>query len=145
MSFLHLVRDKTSLEGTVFIELLPGRYKGTCWNSGSVYLDEETFGLFEGVIELEVPEYSRYAFTDVTRAKWLRIAARIHAFASELRAAKSWQALPKDIRFIFLGTEARFAEDLPTNAQELANTATELASWVEHVLQEHEAIAILGI
>jgi hypothetical protein len=145
MTFLQVIKDKSRLEGTAFIELLPGRYNGKCWNDGSLFLDEETFGFFEDVVLKEAPDYDHYAFTEISRLKWLRIAARLRAFASELRVVAKWQDLPHDMHFIFLGTEARFAENLEENSRALAGVATEIAAWAERVLKEQDAITVLGL
>ncbi len=145
MHFLRVIEDKSALQGTAFVELLPGRYKGTCWNNESIFFDEETFGFFEGIIEREAPDYDHYSFTEISRAKWLRIVARLRVFAAELRAVKSWQSLPTDTRLLFSNTEAKFAANLEAHVRALADASTQLADWLEHVLAEQDAVTVLGI
>ena len=145
MYFLRVVRDKSELEGTVFIEVLPGRYRGKCWNDGSIFFDEETFGFFEPFIEREVPEYDHYAFTEVSRPRWIRVASSLRAFATELLVAAAAQSMPKGLRFVFSGTEVSFSQNLPGNTRALADAATGFAEWLERVLEEHDAVSILGI
>jgi hypothetical protein len=145
MTFLRVIKDKSALEGTAFIELLPGRYSGNCWNDGSLFFDEETFGFFETVITKEAADYDHYAFTEISRPKWLRITARLKAFSSELRAVSTWQDLPVDIHFLFLGTESRFSENLEGNSRALAGVGTEIVRWAEQTLKEHDAITVLGM
>jgi len=145
MHFLRVIEDKSALQGTVFVELLPGRYKGTFWNNDSIFFDEETFGFFEAIIEHEAPDYDHYSFTEISRPKWLRIVARLRVFAAELRAVESWQSLPTDTRFLFSSTEAKFAENLEAHAHALADASAQLSAWLEQVLAKQDAVTVLGI
>lgn len=39
------------LEGSCYIEVLPGPYRDRCWNEDSIYMDEETFGYLESAVK----------------------------------------------------------------------------------------------
>lgn len=41
------------LEGSCYIEVLPGPYRDRCWNEDSIYMDEETFGYLESAVKKE--------------------------------------------------------------------------------------------
>lgn len=55
------------LEGTCYIEILPGRYKGNCWNKESIFFEEETFGYLERGIEMEFSKYDHFAFNEIPK------------------------------------------------------------------------------
>ena len=145
MSFLSILKDKSLLQGTAYVELMPGKYKGTCWKQGSLFLDEETFGFFEDIISKQIPEYDHYAFTEVSTSRWKAIIARLKSFAAELRAAREPTDLPGDIYYFMRDTELRFMADFSRNVRHLEEVASELAKWLEAESKKHEAITILGL
>ncbi|MFZ0959301.1 MAG: hypothetical protein WAO35_00230 [Terriglobia bacterium] len=44
MKSIRIITTKSELEGTGYIEVLPGAYKEKCWNEGYLFFDEEVFG-----------------------------------------------------------------------------------------------------
>ena len=38
---IKIIIDQSEMEGTCYIEVLPGQYKHKCWNSESIYFSEE--------------------------------------------------------------------------------------------------------
>jgi hypothetical protein len=145
MSFLRVIKDKAFLEGTAYIELMPGRYTGECWNQGSLFLDEDTFGFFEGIISNQLPEYDHYAFTEVSSSRWEPIVSRLKGFAAEVRAAREPAELPRDIYYFMNDTEQRFAEEFSENSRRLQEVASELATWLETAANNNDAVTILGL
>jgi hypothetical protein len=145
MSFLHILNEKSDLEGTAYIELLPGRYTGKCWNKGSLFLDEATFGFFEKIVERSLPEYDHYAFTEVSSTRWQPIIIRLKSLAEELSAAQAPKDIPTDVHFYFNDTEQRFMKDFKVNTRLLQQVSTELAGWLEVTLRHHESVTILGL
>jgi hypothetical protein len=145
MSFLHILKEKSDLEGTAYIELLPGKYTGKCWNKGSLFLDEATFGFFEKIVERSLPEYDHYAFTEVSSTRWQPIIIRLKALAKELSSAEALEDIPTDAHFYFNDTEQRFMKDFKVNTRLLQQVATELAGWLEVTLRQHESVTILGL
>jgi hypothetical protein len=145
MSFLRILKYKSNLEGTAYIELLPGKYTGKCWNKGSLFLDEATFGFFEKMIERNLPEYDHYAFTEISSARWQPIIVRLKSLAEELSSAEAPKDIPTDVHFYFNDTEQRFKKDFKVNTQLLEQVATELACWLEVTLRQHESVTILGL
>lgn len=53
---LKILHSRNELEGTCYIELLPGKYCGTCWNEGSLFFTEEDFGYFFSCTKTEYME-----------------------------------------------------------------------------------------
>ncbi len=52
-------------EGSCYIEFLPGKYKGKCWNKESIYMNEEDFGFVLKCIEEGFPQYDYYSFNEI--------------------------------------------------------------------------------
>jgi hypothetical protein len=144
MSFLHILKEKSDLEGTAYIELLPGKYTGKCWNKGSLFLDEAMFGFFEKIVERSLPEYDHYAFTEVSSTRWQPIIVRFKSLAEELSSAEASKDIPTDVHFYLKDTEQRFKKDFKLNTKLLEQVATELADWLEVTLRHHESVTILG-
>ncbi|PJZ88151.1 hypothetical protein [Leptospira levettii] len=65
----NIYNDPKQLEGTAYIEFLPGRYNGKCWNENSIFMDETTFFIFEDVIESILEGYDHYAFNELPETK----------------------------------------------------------------------------
>jgi hypothetical protein len=108
-------------------------------------LDEDTFGLLEGIVQKHLPDYDHYAFTEVTTERWMPIIARLRAFAEELRAARSPVDLPADIQYFMSDTERQFLADFQGNVQLLYEVSTELVVWLEAQAKRNDTITILGL
>jgi hypothetical protein len=145
MSFLRILKDTSNLEGTAYIELLPGKYKGQCWNRNSLFFDEATFGLFEKIVERNVPDYDHYAFTEVSGTRWQSIIARLKSLSVELGRAKTPADIPVDIHFYFKDTEQQFNKDIEVNLRLLMQISIELSNWLEATLKHNEEVTILGL
>jgi hypothetical protein len=145
MDAIRLIRDKGELQGTCYFELLPGEYKGQCWNDGSVFLAEDVFGLVVPIVTRHEPRFDYYSFVGIRRPAWERITADLERLAERAKAAAGVGDLRGEVGFIFSPTEAEFAQDFRANADALTRLARELADWVREQLREYECVSILGI
>ena len=145
MEPIYIIRDKSQLQGTCYIELLPGAFASQFWNDDSLFFTEEVFGLIEPIIERHTPQYDHYSCTDIRRSVWDRIIADLEQLAEQAEAATQIGDIRSDVRFFFNTTEAEFANEFRTNADALTRVSRELISWVREKLKEHECISILGM
>jgi hypothetical protein len=145
MEPITILRDPAALEGTAYIELLPGGYRDSCWNEGSVFLTEEVFGYFEPIIERHEPRFDHFAFVDVERSTWNAILDDLAGVARDLRAAASIEDVPPLVGFYYLGTKQEFAASFCENADALAALLDELGVWLREQLSRVEVIAVLGM
>lgn len=145
MEEIRSITDKTELEGTAYIELLPGKYKGHCWNDGSLFFEEEVFGYFEPTIETHAQDFDHYAFTEVSSTQCSSIAEALKSLSVGISAATQMQDLPPQLGFLFNGSEERFGQNFEANAKALAALADELASWLTDQSSIHGCVTILGI
>ena len=79
---MRLIRDKSELKSTCYIEFLPGVYRGKCWNEASVFLDESDFFKLKLIFEQRCPAFDYFAFTTIDAETWRRIAADLRVLAA---------------------------------------------------------------
>jgi hypothetical protein len=145
MNNIRIIKNKTELEGTVYIELLPGAYNGVTWNEGSLFFEEETFGHLELAMQKHAPEYNRYAFTEIKLDAWLEVIREWKALQLLLQHAASVSDLNNQVGFIFVGSEQRFAENFQTNKDALAIVIEELCNWIDTKARAHVCVTVLGL
>jgi hypothetical protein len=140
-----MMTDKDARDGTCYIEFLPGRYRGKCWNSESAYFDEEHFGFIEPVIERHYQGYNHYAINDIPKHVWEMILADLKRLRSKLAEANALSDIEKDIGFIFLTSKSDFCQQETENLSQLRQMLDDVLLWAHGVLKRHDAIAVLGI
>ncbi len=145
MNNIRIIKNKIELEGTVYIELLPGSYNGVCWNEGSIFFEEETFGYLELSLLKHAPDYNRYAFTEIQLVSWLEIIREWKTLQLLLQQAQSVGELQDQIGFIFTGTQERFTKSFQTNKNALADVIEELCKWIEHNARAYGCVTVLGL
>jgi len=140
---LHLIRDKSELDGTCYFEFFPGVYPGECWNETSVYLCFSTLNMIEKVFETHVEEYDPYKFIEIQEPITSRLSGALIEHAEKLRnqALADSRALPESADFDS-PEQARLREWLP-NKKILAQTCEDLANWL--LSNKSGPISILGI
>ncbi|MGG3306647.1 hypothetical protein ABER23_04370 [Paenibacillus lautus] len=133
------------LEGSCYIEVLPGPYRNRCWNVDSIYMDEETFGYLESAVEKEYEPYDHYAFNELDAEIWRRIVNRLEETLIFLKGRPQAEELKEHIGFIFTSSETDFIEALEENMDQLIRLMQEFVDWITLQLQNHKVISILGI
>jgi hypothetical protein len=145
MEIIRIIRSKAELEGTAYVELLPGPYKKQCWNDGSLFFEEEVFGYLEPIILRHVPGYDHYAFTEITANKWAAIVSDFRSLEAALERAASVEELKAAVGFLLRGAEVRFAENFQANKRALARLLNEVSAWVSSKASEHGCVTVLGL
>ena len=142
---IRLLRNVNTLAGTCYFEVLPGPYKQRCWNSGSVFFDEEVFGYLEPIIAAHCPGFDHYGFAEIPKAHWLSAVADLERLMDELAVAESVTTLRGRVGFTFEGSEERFAGDFERSRTALQQVITEFVGWLRWVLEEHDTVSVLGL
>jgi hypothetical protein len=145
MDPIRLIRDQADLQGTCDFELLPGEYRGRCWNEGSVFLAEDVFGLIEPVIERHEPKFNHYSFVGIHRSTWERIISDLEQLAERAGNVGGISDLRGEVGFLFRPTEDEFAGDFRANVEALTGMVRELVGWLREQLRRQEYVSILGI
>jgi hypothetical protein len=145
MEPLCLIRDKQQLRGTCYFEFLPGKYKGQCWNEGSVFLPEEVFSYLEQVIRRHESRFDHYAFTAIRRPTWEKIIADLERLTAKIGEAEAVSDLESDVGFFFSDSAREFAKDFRVNADRLAALTRDLVAWLQEQLQKEDCVSVLGM
>ena len=75
MTYIQIIKDRSKLQGTAYVELMGGAYAKSCWNEGSLFFEEEVLGYIEPTITKYEPTYDHYAFAPIDMPNWLLIVA----------------------------------------------------------------------
>lgn len=142
---MKIIRSKDELEGTCYIEVLPGKYNGKCWSDDSIFFSEEVFGFLEKSIEREYPEYDHYAFSEIHKETWLRILERLNILVSLLDDNATIEEFKDHVYFVFVSSEDEFKQDFDNNVHKLCVLIKEFQDWIRVQFQTQDYISVLGI
>ena len=145
MNDIRIIKAKEELEGTCYMELLPGTYKDKCWNDGSLFFDEEVFGYIEPIFKFHITSYDHYAFIEVKKDVWLKIIEDLKNLRSLLQSATSITELNDRVGFIYRESAEQYAANFLENNSALSHLISELLEWLCAKICEHESITILGM
>lgn len=135
--------DPSSLVGTQYFELYPGRHTGEHWVPGGRFIHEVTFCLFEGIFEKGLPNYDHLSFIEVFRPQWKRILLDLAALLVSLEHAdESSVSLPYGQ---LLNVREAFEQDLANNQRALASLISEFQDWLRQTLTVHDCISVMGL
>lgn len=140
-----MITDRGELEGTCYIEILPGKFQGECWNSQSVFFDEEHFGFIEPTIIRHCPEHDHYTFTDIDKTVWEDILADLQRLHQSIGDASRLSDLHGEVDLVFTTTKQRFLEAEADNMQNLRQMLNDFILWARKTLKSHDSIAVLGM
>lgn len=145
-----MIVDRSQLAHTGYIELLPGKYRGKCWNSESVYFEEKHFGFLEPSVERHCSDYSRYAFVDIDRSTWEKILPDLEILGQSMTESSRLFTVRDRIGPFLTTAERRFLNSEAgnwdaENIDELRQTLGQFIQWARTVLQSYDTIAVLGL
>jgi hypothetical protein len=140
-----VITDPKSLQGTCYMEVLPGKYCGKCWNAESTYFEEEHFGFLEEVIARHWPQYDHYAFNEINALAWHNIISDMEAIERAITGGARTDDLGGQIRFNFTPSRDKFIANEAANLVELRDTIDEFTHWLRRQLDAQETISVLGM
>ena len=145
MERIGIIKDKSELEGTCYIELSLGKYQGKHWEESSLFFDEEVFGLIEAIFERNIPSYDHYSMNDADLESWNKIIIELNELNELLRSARNFNEIIGKVSFVFGGTRDYFQTNFQSCKDQLHEMITELVAWAETNINKYEHIAVLGI
>lgn len=145
MEKITFIVDRTKLDGTCYIEIVPGRYQQKHWQDGSLFFTEETFRFIEHIFEKYVEKYDHYSMQDIPKQVWLLVVDALKTLNRELTEVQNIVALSEKIYFYCDVTKADFDSDFEQNKSLLIQMNTDFIAWIEQTLTSYEYIAVLGI
>jgi hypothetical protein len=139
------ITDRSSLEGTAYVEVMASAYANRCWNDGSLFFEEEVFGYIEPTIEKYAPTYDHYAFTQISMPDWEKIIEALADIRSGLEVEALRLAMLDRIGFLFTDSKERFAENLNANCVALSALISQIETWTSNNQYGHSCVTILGL
>ncbi len=140
-----MISDLNELEGTCYIEVLPGKYNGKCWNPQSVFFDEEHFGFIEPTIARHCPKQDHYSFTDINSSIWENILTDLESLRDKVNDASQLSDIRENVGLFFNTTEERFLESEAENMKLLRQMLSDFIQWARTKLESYDNMAVLGI
>ncbi|ORT87694.1 hypothetical protein B7G54_07405 [Burkholderia puraquae] len=122
-----------------------GPYARTCWNAGSLFFEEEVFGLLEPAIARQIPAYDHYAFNGIRMSDWLQIVAELDDTRRMLGDTAQRTTILDRLGFLFRDSRQAFVDRLDASCAELAEVIAEIDAWTREVRIRHDQVTILGI
>lgn len=142
---IEIIYDASTRKNSCYIELLPDKYKGKCWNTSSIYFTENNFGYIEPVIEKCYKEFEYYAFNEIEIDTWKLIIQELEKIKQYLADDPNPNSLRDVLGFKFKSSEKRFIENYDTNLKQLISMITDFQSWIKEKSVSTKFICVLGM
>jgi len=136
-------RAKEELEGTGFMEVGPGRYKGEHWQDGFLFLWEHAFAMAEGILIKHLPSYDHCDMNDIPVHVGKAVIAEWETAAAILECSTADEA----VCVLNLQTLSGAADgnEVVQNAKEIAFMLQELARECKAFYTKEDWICVLGM
>lgn len=139
----RILTDLSLLDGTEYFELLPGKYKGVCWNNGSLFIDALYWSDFlDFVITKHVSAYDYYEFTYLYPNECISIAAELSKLSISISQVENFEDLQR-IRNIHYFSE-EFNKNFALEKSFLSKFYLIISQWLNEQGQSDGA-TILGM
>lgn len=143
---LEAIDDPSKLIGTAYFEFMAGPYKGRCWNYGSLFLDEESFGFVEPRFQAIVPGYDHYSFTELSVSHVEAIVASLKSFEAEVESATDTESLQLTAGFYYRDTKENFSAAFDSNRKKLLLLSQTIRKWLQkYGLERRQVVSLLGL
>ncbi|MDZ4727502.1 MAG: hypothetical protein SH817_15195 [Leptospira sp.] len=141
-SNFKLLHNISELEGTCYIEFLPGKYTGKCWNESSIYINEETFLIFEDLFKEVLINYDHYSFNEMPASKVRLLKVKLHQRISIL---KNLQNNLLNGETLSLQINELFTQKFKSNQIEIIQMLENFYDWLKKIETQNIPLSILGI
>lgn len=137
-----VLRNLDGSQGTDYMEILPGEFKGNWWNPESIFFREEAFDIVETIICSRVPSYDHYGNTNIDSHTCWEIIRDLDRFASVLSAT----ATKADLKGLpIFARQGYFFENFEENLPALRQMVHALTTWLREVMAYARSITTLGL
>ncbi|MFD4818863.1 hypothetical protein [Peribacillus butanolivorans] len=142
---IEIIYDASTLEGSCYIEVLPDKYKGECWNTSSIFFTEENFGYIMAAFEKCYKKFDYYAFNEIDTETWKLIIMELEKMKQYLSDNPYPHSLKDVLGFPFAYSEEEFMENYDTNIKQLTLMITDFQSWIKEKSVSTKFISVLGM
>ncbi|MFJ5566205.1 hypothetical protein [Lysinibacillus xylanilyticus] len=142
---IEIIYDASTLEGSCYIEVLPDKYKGECWNTSSIFFTEENFGYIMPAFEKSYKKFDYYAFNEIDIETWKLIIRELEKMKQYLSDNPNPHSLKDVLGFPFVNSEEEFLENYDTNFKQLISMITEFQLWINEKSVSAKFISVLGM
>ena len=139
----RIYRSKHELKSTGYIEVAPGKYSGTHWQEGSLFVWEDAFRMAEGILAKHLTSYDHFSMNDVPKdigqrvtPEWRRVAARLEEMAAD-EATGAFN--------LIASYGGRHDTEVISHRTAIARMLTELADACDEFYSRGDWVCILGI
>ena len=137
-----MISDKSTLRGTLYIEILPGPYSNICWGPNSVFFAEEHFAFIEPTVIRNWPSHDHYSFSDIPAVAWFRIQKDLEALSIIVEGGGRLHELAD---YIYPQRKKMTVEAEAILLNELRVSIHAFIDWLATTLTEYDTIAVLGV
>ncbi|MFJ8459249.1 hypothetical protein ACIQ57_08965 [Lysinibacillus xylanilyticus] len=142
---IEIIYDASTLEGSCYIEVLPDKYKGECWNTSSIFFTEENFGYIMHAFEKCYKKFDYYAFNEIDIETWKLIIRELEKTKQYLSDNPNPHSLKDVLGFLYVNSEEEFLENYDTNFKQLISMITEFQLWINEKSVSAKFISVLGM
>lgn len=147
-NYFQIFTDPAYLNGSCYIEFLPGFYREKHRNVGSLFLDLDVFdfALLHIGTYVEAELELRYENTAVEWQEWERIVKDMLAAKDALHSARTIDEAIEAAKFKnFEWAQEILREDFVRNKTAIADFYNSLGTWLRKTARANGVITILGI
>lgn len=137
-----IYNDSKELEDTAYIEFLPGRYNGKCWNENSIFMDETTFSIFEDLIESILEGYDHYAFNELPETKIPNLLHLLEKRKIEISNERLYTLTPTTYSEV---QKERIVTLILADKKAAMEVLDTLIVWIQNMHKQNIPLSILGI
>ena len=148
---IKLITKLEELEGTCYFEFLPEKYDNKCWNSNSVFIDEEVFYFIEKIFEKYVDDYDHYSFMEINQNISNKIIDELMKFSNRLKTISNYKEIPEYNYFFDDGYfnseyyENYFKNNWNSMKNDIIKLILDVSNWIKYNINKTNIISILGI
>ncbi len=135
--------EPASLEGTAFIELVPGRFDGRHWQPRSIFVKEDAFVVAEGIIARHYEGYNPLGPNEIPREIGRLVledwrSAAIALGDLQVRDAVEMLGVPDAWR-------VEVGAALSGQRDDIIEMLRRVSAWVEQAYEQTDCVSVLGV
>jgi hypothetical protein len=142
---LTIYHAKEEFEGTCYVEILPSKFSGKHFNKGSIFINDEVFGLFQWAFKRYIPAYDPWGDFNVSSVKMKKLASDLGAFKKMILEGRTMGDIKTFCRMATPGLEIQLERTLQHQRDELVASTHKIVQWILEQANKTRHFAVLGI